>query len=641
MISHAKKREWKSKVVSLRNFSKWLRRKDTGQKGSEAAEQAVENLFDRGHSAATIGENCSRNPFLISTLEYIPFAAALFLLLWNFQPVDGWLGHDYYYSFIRLMIGAAHFWSNPFTLPHYTPSLCGGIPFFADPQSVYFSFPQLLTFFIDPVLATYISIFIFYCLAYFGCLKLFTAAFHFTRRIAHLSALLFILNGFIFAHLYVGHLTHLSYLLFPWVYYALLKPHSKATRYRDLLLLSSLIVYLFYAGAFHMLVVLFVGLGLFLPYLIYRDWQEGQLKELFILIGLTSLVVVGVCSGKMVASILFSKNFARAPIDSSGIPIYKLIFDYFWFNPSDTPLFIQFGKYAFGPWEYVGFSSRLMIPIFFLFILYLTTQKKRGFSILLISYGVLIPFVCILASGHKLNTYLPFFKDYHNPIKLLGAFFLPFSMLFGATLQWLSSRVKFTSWQVRSCCFSLIAAIFMVEFVYYSKYFLDNRLTLGYRHNKKDYSEVKAHKGIFPVDEVVGERGVDISGLRTGCTSLKCYEPLFGYRGESIHSPLKSGKSDQIFGGAFNLHHPGCLLYPDYFKCKAWDRIPVDDKTNFNRFREGKIPSWGIPAWHSALYWTNLAIWIGLWVPLLLQGFSRLKTRVVIPIPRTQPEGVA
>lgn len=101
------------------------------------------------------------------------------------------------------------------------------------------------------------------------------------------------------------------------------------------------------------------------------------------------------------------------------------------------------------------------------------------------------------------------------------------------------------------------------------------------------------------VENIVATRGVDISGLRTGCSSLRCYEPLFGYQGERIHSTLKIGATSEVHDGRFNLNHPGCLLYPEYFHCKAWDRIPADDGANFAAFREGRVPSWGVPRWQT------------------------------------------
>jgi len=48
------------------------------------------------------------------------------------------------------------------------------------------------------------------------------------------------------------------------------------------------------------------------------------------------------------------------------------------------------------------------------------------------------------------------------------------------------------------------------------------------------------------------------------------------------------------------------LLYPDYFGCKPWDRIPESDKENFEIFRQGKIPSWGVPPWQTFLLYLNL-----------------------------------
>lgn len=57
----------------------------------------------------------------------------------------------------------------------------------------------------------------------------------------------------------------------------------------------------------------------------------------------SGLVLVLTCSGKMAASILFSRNFIHGPIDRSGIAPLELLLKYFWFDPANTPLFIKFG----------------------------------------------------------------------------------------------------------------------------------------------------------------------------------------------------------------------------------------------------------------------------------------------------------
>jgi len=545
-------------------------------------------------------------------LEYLFLLIALPITLYKFLPVAGWLGHDYYYSFIRIFIGSVHFWANFPALPHYTPSLCGGIPFFADPQSVYFSLPQLFAFFLDPFYATFVSLAIFYALGYWGSIKFFREICGYGSKVAHLGALAFLLNGFSFAHIYVGHLTHHSYPIFPWLLYFLFKSHAtRRALLQSCVLFSLILTYMFHAGTFHMLVVFAGVFVLALPLLIYRKQANGELEDFARFLGLCALILVATCSGKFAASVLYARNFVHSPVDSSGLPTWELVFKYFWFDPQNTPLFIKFGKYAFGPWEYVGYVSRFLIPMLFVLpflALRPLTPKKIAVAV---AYAILIPVFCLIAAGNAGNEQIPFLRRYHNPIKLLGAFIPFLTWAFAYVLFMASKKVKFSSERTRFGVFAMIAGILMFEHFSYANYFQTNKISLAYVHSPHLYTQLKAQGGITPVAKVVKEKGRDINGLMDGCTSLQCYEPLFGYLGESMKADLVVGDTSLVRDGRFNMNHPGCLLYPDYFKCKPWDRIPVSDKENFETFIQGKVPTWGVPPWQSVLLYWNLLSVIG------------------------------
>ena len=82
--------------------------------------------------------------------------AAIFL---PYHPnQDGYLGHDYGYFLLQLLAGA--FWlqnNGLFAVPWFTPAFCSGIPFYPNPQSLYYSLPQFLTFAVGPVQALQVT----------------------------------------------------------------------------------------------------------------------------------------------------------------------------------------------------------------------------------------------------------------------------------------------------------------------------------------------------------------------------------------------------------------------------------------------------------------------------------------------------
>src|SRR5215213_11843253 len=82
--------------------------------------------------------------------------SALAVLVWRarafFPGADGLIGADYRWFFPTLVAGQAWFQRNGWlSIPHFTPAFCGGVPLFANPQSVAYSLPQLLLVPLGPI----------------------------------------------------------------------------------------------------------------------------------------------------------------------------------------------------------------------------------------------------------------------------------------------------------------------------------------------------------------------------------------------------------------------------------------------------------------------------------------------------------
>ena len=84
--------------------------------------------------------------FLVLLLSYHLIFGRLF------PDVYGQLGEDYSGVLPSLLNG--YFWFKTNSLldvPWFTPAFCGGQPYFVDVQSGYYSIPQLLTLFVNPL----------------------------------------------------------------------------------------------------------------------------------------------------------------------------------------------------------------------------------------------------------------------------------------------------------------------------------------------------------------------------------------------------------------------------------------------------------------------------------------------------------
>lgn len=545
-------------------------------------------------------------------LEGCPMAIALGLVVWQLVPLGGRMGHDYYHYFTRLTIGSAHFWQNGFAVPHYTPSLCGGMPFFADPQSMYYSAPQMLAFFLDPLIATLLTVFLFSALGYWGFYRLARDVFRSSALVSHGAAVLFILNGFTFSHLLVGHVTHHPFLLFPWLFRALFLGTSGDRRslLKHSLVFSFVIIYTFYSGGLHVLVVFFWGLLLLFPYVCWLSWRDGHLRNLIAFAVVSAVTVLATCSGKFVASVLLSKSFVTQEIDSSGLNPLSLVLRYFWFNPDTAPMAVRFGQWYYGPWEFVGFVSKILIPVVPLLLVRALVSSERAYFWLALVYIFLIDLFLVIASGGPLNQSLPFLRHYHNPIKILGAG-TPLLIVGGVVcFNWLKSLRWFPKMSPVGALLSfwILCLTFFFEYHRSSEFFLNNVLVYGFIYSPAPYHALRERGRIVPVTQVTTDYGKDVRGIFTGCTSIKCYEPMFGYRRENLKTQLIAGATSLVQHGSFNLSHPGCLLYPDFFKCKRWDRVRADDIENFHLFINGKTPKWGVPLWQQLLLIVNATV---------------------------------
>lgn len=548
------------------------------------------------------------NPRIERLLLWLPGILAIAWFTYEFQPIQGMIGHDYAHQMVRFLIGAAHFWQNGFSVPHYTANLCGGIGVFADPQSTYYSIPQWLSFWIDPWTSVRITMLAFYLLGYWTFLRLCRDRFNLSPALSHFGSLLFITNGFAFAHLYVGHFTHHSYFLLPLFIDLLLRPCRERRQLLNTAAgLSLLLTYLLYSGGLHMFMVFAVTGLLLLPHWIERRQKESTLRHGLTTGALAGLLFLLAATAKFYAVHAYEPLFVIRGMDLSDESPLAIWLRYFWFLPWDTPPLVRWGEFSFGAWEYIGFVSKLTVPLLLAYAFFKFRNSKGRPLWFALATAVLTIEVALLAVGLGGNDFLPGFNHYHNPIKILAAF-IPFICVLSALgLQYLNTFLKAPQLSTRQLIY--VAAVFVVlaEAPLNTRYFTSTGIGLGFPFSHDLYQAAKSHGRLPPVKQLLGSKVDDQSALASAASNIHCYEPLFGYRGENLGGKLTEGPVNEVRDGAFNLTHPGCLIYPDYFKCQRWDRVPASESENMVLFTSGQTASWGVPPAQRALLYLALA----------------------------------
>ena len=87
------------------------------------------------------------------------------------------LGHDYASIIPNFIFGKVWFNNNFLSIPWFTPSFCCGIPFFGDPQTMYYSFQQLIFLFFSPLISLKLMFFFFSLVGFLGTFFLLNKSF--------------------------------------------------------------------------------------------------------------------------------------------------------------------------------------------------------------------------------------------------------------------------------------------------------------------------------------------------------------------------------------------------------------------------------------------------------------------------------
>lgn len=192
-------------------------------------------------------------------------------------------------------------------------------------------------------------------------------------------------------------------------------------------------------------------------------------------------------------------------------------------------------------------------------------------------------------------------RHYHNPLKVLGAGVPLLLTLLAWSLADAGRRLT-TGYPrlgpvFRSPWFFLAAALLLVgEFHQNARFFRSIHQGGGFRWQPAFLSRP------LPVVERVTSEAGDLEAMAKGETSLACFEPLFGYRQETYKAELLPGPVNEAANGYFNLTHPGCLLYPEHFGCRPWERVPEAERAALEALVDGRQPPWELPPSQTWLY---------------------------------------
>ncbi len=524
----------------------------------------------------------------------------LFLYSRFFTSQSGTIGGDYSYFLPQLLSG--YFWyqqNGLFSIPWFTPAFCGGLPFFPNPQSMYFSLPQWLFNQFGPINSVYSVFVLFAVIGQLSCYCLLKNIFRLDTTSAFIGSLFFLFNGFYTSRMVMGHLTYHVFMLVPLLAYCFLLNFSASDRMlaiaRGLILPAILLAYIIYAGAINLMLPILVSLvGVYLCYRLVIEEKPEFWYRFF----LSGFIALSLSAAKLVPAFFYIKAFPRDQYTLPGfngllsaiINTGKSLFDSHEPGIAANLVNLTFPATDIGFDFSIGILPMLIILIYTLYRFSVCVYKKqplwRGqqpiffFALLLV---LLAPVI--------VNTYYPWWNE------LLKS--LPYIKNSSLLTRWTAIDIL-PLVIISSYCFSklsnarwyLLLAILCVTIALLEKQFSVDRyqpaLTYAAANVSESYRNVAGTGDITPIHSIGAflddkNNYVMLHGrndpMTTGVSVLNCYEPIFGYNLENFPAgSLFPGPIDASVNNRLNMKNPACYLFGTANQCTAGEQFSVAAK---------------------------------------------------------------
>ena len=273
--------------------------------------------------------------FLIFLLGILFFHQIIFQQF--FPNSKDLLGHHYEQFIPNLIFGKIWFKNNFLAIPWFTPSFCCGIPFYADPNTLYYSIPQIIFLIFSPILSLKIIFFVFSLVAYMGMFLLLKINFRFGSYISLLCASLFLFNGFFVYRAIAGPmLTHIFVPLYCFLLIYSFENKLNNNRSFFYLVLSSIV----FANFFHSgsgSTILMILTSSFSILIFYSHFVIKNFKIFFSFV-YSIFIGILISLSKITAVLFFLNNFPRQypPTEfASFFSFMKTFFLSFFIKPNE------------------------------------------------------------------------------------------------------------------------------------------------------------------------------------------------------------------------------------------------------------------------------------------------------------------
>ena len=248
------------------------------------------------------------------------------LIFQNLFPTSrGLLGHDFQQVMNYFIFGKFWFDKNFLSIPWFTPTFCCGLPFFSDPQSMFYSIPQFIfIMFDDPILSIKLTFLFYSIIAYLGMFFLTKKVFNFDVLTAIFCSTLFLFNGFFISRFLSGHVSYVAYVFVPLYCFFLFQSFDKAKIHEktfNIIISSLLLANFFHSGSGPIMHIILASI---FPIIVIYSFYKKNLK-IFYNFGISFLFGILIAFSKISSSLYLLKNLPRSYPQSEYASIFHFL----------------------------------------------------------------------------------------------------------------------------------------------------------------------------------------------------------------------------------------------------------------------------------------------------------------------------
>jgi hypothetical protein len=581
-------------------------------------------------------QSIEHKKYVIAFLGWLTIAIHFLIFMHFFPNLQGKLIHDHSYNLPLLLNGYYWYLNNGFwSVPWFTPAFCGGMPLIANPTSFYYSVPQFLTFFIDPLISVRITFLIFACLGFWGMYLLLRSIFRASGWSALLAGALFLFNGFYAYRFIVGHMEFHGVMLVPFLAYFLLRVEDRQSPYWklrwgiDISAGALLLAYMFMSGmAQLMMPVVFSTILLALTLSLY-DPSERILPIFSWRLLFSGVLALCLSAAKLVAALSFLRHFPRNLYPLPGADgigkLLLLIGRVLTFGGGGVDLFRVLRNRPYDLPQHEFEYGLTVVPAALLALFCLSrlrhlpsmlrnlAQRRR-----ILTLGAIL---LILAVPLALNYYSPVWNRILKSIPIIKStttfirwliIYIPFVVLLTAL-----AAEKCTLWQRRRpllvivCLYIVFGQNLFADKSYYriEEYDPGNILMAYAKAKTSGTPPVISRLIASPADRFRRPPYFAHNGVLTeGYSQILCYEHMFGYSLELFpFKTIREGPALLTDRGVLNLKNPSCYLYPQENQCTPGDHFRTDQITMASQFINFRPFVFQVSRMQHLANWLNLA----------------------------------